>query len=779
MKKIRKLYIFTLAFLISGCQTVNSSSVSNSQLSSSNSSFSSTSISSSSISSSESQSKNVTEIRFVKKTINVDLNGSAQLSWKIMPSDATNKKVSFSIEDNTTASVDENGLVIGKKVGSTKVTITTDDGKLQDTATINVIGQQATNIKLIVPEGTLQDDKGNYLIKVGDRLKLNYSITPVSSVNTVTYTATCDNSTVESYLTINQSGLVKALALKTKIEISVTTDNFMTDSIIVSIVKDSIYNQYFLKNKLSKSTALEQQNIVSGTKSIIHKYPKRSTDDETNEIFNIYSNGISTKTTEIDHNLNNTKNYSGFIGIENNNYYEINRSSTNEYNSTSKKVIGTDITLEEAEKKSSLIGYRTHYGLGDIIIEEYIDSSSYLAYFGDFKEFKLTNQNGNITLNASYEKKSTSYYVSSVFREFYLNINIKDDMVTNFTFICNDYDDSSYNFNTHELKENPTVLEYTKHEFAQQSGKKEINNNFDVAPSQCYFTDYSIKTYPKGNEGNYDNFEVGDYIDFTLGSFAPNTATTMIDTIKYKSSSNDKVATYSSMGGLKAVGAGEATLTFISSNNIEKTVNITIKYKQAESIEINFDEIGVEVNKTVENITATVLPSGSEQSYSLSIIEGNDFAELTYDEETKSYSLKGLKEGKITLKAQSLIDENISITKDIYIYSPITSENVLSTLLNSKYQTEAYNGKTYILIFNENGKGEVKDGFESYSTLYGTFNYEVSDFEIKISNVSKIDSTLFYSLENLTMDISGLTLKGKMATNSSSSSKKEYTFQKK
>ena len=780
MKKMRKLYILALAFLISGCQTVNSSSNSLPN-SNSSSSPSVSSVSSSSSSSSANENKKVTEIRFIKKTINVDLNGTAQLSWKIMPSDASNKKVSFMIKDDTIALVDENGLITGKKVGSTTVTIITEDGNLQDTATINVIGQQATGIKIIVPEGTLQDDKGTYLMKIGDRLKLNYELTPANSVNKVTYAATSDNGSVETYLSINDAGLIKALNLKTKIEVSISTDNLMHDSIMISIVKDSIYNQYLIKDKLSKSISLEQQNVVSGTKSIIHKYPKRSTDDETNETFNIYSNGISTQTTKIDHNLNKTKNYSGFIGIYNNDYYEINRTTDNVYNATSKSSIGDKITLEDAQKQSSLINYRTHYGLANIIIEEYVNSTNYLNYTGDWNEFKATTNktNGTITINGSYEKKETyGYYSSNLYRVFSLIINMDNDMVKSYTFECNDYDETSYDFTKQELKSNPTALEYTKHEFVQQTGTREENNNFGVTPSQCYFTDYSIKTYSIEDDGNYNNFEVGDYISFKIDTFAPSTATTSIDSIKYKSSSDNDVATYSSMGGLKAVGEGTATLTFVSSNGVEKTVDVVVNYKQAETIEINFDAVGVEVNKTVENITASVLPNGSNPNYSLSIVDGNEFAELNYVESTKSYSLKGLKEGKVTLKAQSLDNENIVVTKDIYVYSPLTSDKVLSTLLNSKYQVLAGNGNTYILVFNENGKGEVKDGFESYSTTYGYFDYEVDGFTVKISNVTSLNGDIFYSLENLTMDISGLTLTGKMATSKTTSSKKTYIFEK-
>ena len=159
-------------------------------------------------------------------------------------------------------------------------------------------------------------------------------------------------------------------------------------------------------------------------------------------------------------------------------------------------------------------------------------------------------------------------------------------------------------------------------------------------------------------------------------------------------------------------------------------------------------------------------------------MEGEEFATLTYNETTKKYSLLGVKEGKVVLCAKSLVDENIKTTKTIYVYNPVSEDDVLSTLLKTKYQTVAYNNKAYILVFLENGKGKVVDGFEDYSTTYGTFEYSVEGFTIKISNVKTLNNTIFYALEDLTMDSSGLYLKGKLATNKNSYNKKEYTFTK-
>ena len=153
MKKKLILSFLSIGFLLASCQdNVSSSNVENST---SSNSTTSESVSESSSSFSTSIDENVSNVKFIVKTINVDLNGTNKLQWKIYPNTAKNKNVSFEVEDKTIASVDNEGTIKGLKVGSTIVTITTEEGNFKDIATINVIAQQAETIKLKVPEGTL------------------------------------------------------------------------------------------------------------------------------------------------------------------------------------------------------------------------------------------------------------------------------------------------------------------------------------------------------------------------------------------------------------------------------------------------------------------------------------------------------------------------------------------------------------------------------------------------------------------------------------------------
>jgi len=62
--------------------------------------------------------------------------GTLQLSAIVLPSDATDKSVTWSSSDTSVAIVDSSGLVTAIGVGSTTITATTNDGSFTDTCTI-------------------------------------------------------------------------------------------------------------------------------------------------------------------------------------------------------------------------------------------------------------------------------------------------------------------------------------------------------------------------------------------------------------------------------------------------------------------------------------------------------------------------------------------------------------------------------------------------------------------------------------------------------------------
>ena len=86
-------------------------------------------------------------VTVVVKTTGVKLNNtkgsvfvgySGTLKATVLPSDATNKKVTWSTSDKTVATVDQNGKVTGVKTGTAVITCTTKDGSFKASCTVTV-----------------------------------------------------------------------------------------------------------------------------------------------------------------------------------------------------------------------------------------------------------------------------------------------------------------------------------------------------------------------------------------------------------------------------------------------------------------------------------------------------------------------------------------------------------------------------------------------------------------------------------------------------------------
>ncbi len=92
----------------------------------------------------------VTGVKLNKTSISKVVGQTEQLTATVLPENATNKAVTWKSSNTAVATVDANGKVTAKKVGTAKVTVTTKDGNKTATCSVTVTAKEVkvTGVKL-------------------------------------------------------------------------------------------------------------------------------------------------------------------------------------------------------------------------------------------------------------------------------------------------------------------------------------------------------------------------------------------------------------------------------------------------------------------------------------------------------------------------------------------------------------------------------------------------------------------------------------------------------
>lgn len=163
----------------------------------------------------------VTGVAIDQASQTIDAGSTLSLSATVSPTDATNKVVEWSSDDETVATVDSDGTVTAVGGGTANVTVTTDDGGLTDTIAITVN----------VPVTGVSIDQSDSTIAEGDTLSLTASVAPADATNPDVQWSSSD----DSIATVDASGVVTAVASGTA-DITVTTDDGgFTDTITITV----------------------------------------------------------------------------------------------------------------------------------------------------------------------------------------------------------------------------------------------------------------------------------------------------------------------------------------------------------------------------------------------------------------------------------------------------------------------------------------------------------------------------------------------------------------
>ena len=160
----------------------------------------------------------VTGVDLYTNEIYIDINETVDLSYKVYPSNATNKKVTFWSTDENVASVDQNGKVTLKNDGEASIVVRSVDGGFEDYCKI------ATNVD---PEAIVWDTSDKLTAVAGNssysafgsmalnqvmKLKLDYIIDGVESDKVTNKKVKFTSSNTSNIEVINESeGIIKAV----------------------------------------------------------------------------------------------------------------------------------------------------------------------------------------------------------------------------------------------------------------------------------------------------------------------------------------------------------------------------------------------------------------------------------------------------------------------------------------------------------------------------------------------------------------------------------------
>lgn len=138
-------------------------------------------------------------VKFDKEQIDVMVNTESKLTYKVLPVNAKNYKVTFENGNDTVLRIDSNGTVKGLNVGKATVKIKVND-KLVDTITVNVIPYVVNVSKINLKSSSSLN------LNINNTSQIKYEILPDDASSKVVMFSSSDNSIAE----VDSNGLIKA-----------------------------------------------------------------------------------------------------------------------------------------------------------------------------------------------------------------------------------------------------------------------------------------------------------------------------------------------------------------------------------------------------------------------------------------------------------------------------------------------------------------------------------------------------------------------------------------
>ena len=164
----------------------------------------------------------VTGVTIEPSEAELTVGSSTKLTATVLPENASNKNVIYSVDDESILSVDQDGNVTGLSLGTATVTVTTEDGGFTASSEITVIPVRVTGVG-ISPEAAS--------IGIGHTIQLTASITPSNAANKNLSWSVSD----ETIISVDGQGTVTGLSGGTATVTVTTEDGGFSDSAEITV----------------------------------------------------------------------------------------------------------------------------------------------------------------------------------------------------------------------------------------------------------------------------------------------------------------------------------------------------------------------------------------------------------------------------------------------------------------------------------------------------------------------------------------------------------------
>jgi uncharacterized protein YjdB len=166
----------------------------------------------------------VTGVSIDKSETTVSVNGSERLNHTVEPSNATNKNVTWSSNDASIVTVDNNGNITGIAAGSATITLTSEDGGFTSSCVVTVINEA-------IPVTGLSLNKTAVTVSVNGTEQLVATVAPENATNkNVTW-----SSNAADVATVSSEGVITGIAAGTATVTATSEDGGFTSSSVITV----------------------------------------------------------------------------------------------------------------------------------------------------------------------------------------------------------------------------------------------------------------------------------------------------------------------------------------------------------------------------------------------------------------------------------------------------------------------------------------------------------------------------------------------------------------